>query len=38
MRPCLLLLLALSLGSCHSYEGPTMASGQVVDRFTGQFA
>ena len=37
MRPCLLLLLALSLGSCHSYEGPTTASGQVVDRFTGQF-
>ncbi len=36
MRPHLLLLLALSLGSCHSYEGPTMASGQVVDRFTGQ--
>jgi len=32
-----LLLLALSLGSCHSYEGPTTASGQVVDRFTGQF-
>lgn len=29
-------LLALSAAGCHSYEGPTMASGQVVDRFTGQ--
>ena len=38
MRPRFLLLvvLSLALGSCRSYEGPTMASGQVVDRFTGQ--
>ena len=37
MRPRSLLLLAVALlGSCQSYEGPTTASGQVVDRFTGQ--
>ncbi len=36
MRLCSLLILALTLGSCHRDEGPTTASGQVVDRFTGQ--
>ena len=30
------LILALALGSCHRDEGPTTATGQVVDRFTGQ--
>ncbi len=36
MRPRFLLLLALALGACHRDEGPTTATGQVVDRFTGQ--
>ena len=36
MRLCSLLILALALGACHRDEGPTTASGQVVDRFTGQ--
>jgi len=38
MKPQLYLLLSLSLSAagCYSYEGPTTASGQVVDRFTGQ--
>ena len=35
-RNAFYLILALALGACRSYEGPTMASGQVVDRFTGQ--
>ncbi len=30
------LILALALGACHRDEGPTTATGQVVDRFTGQ--
>ena len=30
------ILLALVLGACQGYEGPTTASGIVVDRHTGQ--
>ena len=29
-------VLAVSAASCRSYNGPTTASGQVVDRFSGQ--
>ena len=36
MRPILFALLALALGACQGYEGPTTASGIVVDRHTGQ--
>ncbi len=36
MKAASFSLLLLALSSCHSYEGPTTASGQVVDRFTGQ--
>ena len=36
MRPILFALLSLAFAGCQGYEGPTTASGQVVDRHTGQ--
>jgi hypothetical protein len=30
------ILLALALSACKGFEGPTTASGIVVDRHTGQ--
>ena len=36
MRRILFALLALVFAGCQSYEGPTTASGLVVDRHTGQ--
>jgi len=37
MKRCsLLILLTPVLAGCQGYEGPTTASGQVVDRHTGQ--
>jgi len=36
MRPVFFALLTLALSACQGYEGPTTASGIVVDRHTGQ--
>ena len=35
-RYIIFALLTISLGACQGYEGPTTASGIVVDRHTGQ--